>query len=204
MSFLLDKDKVPKVRHWKIVNREIVADCKVFTVHKYVTHKHDEGHLPHHDFYVFKPSNWVNLIAVTKDLHVVLVEQYRHGVETTTLEIPGGMIDAEDESPLTAGLRELFEETGYRGTETHFLGRNHPNPAIQGNTCDTYLVLNCEQVEIPQFSGTEEIALSVVPLAKIGALIKSGAISHALVVAAFYYLHRFTLENPDYAYLNTN
>jgi ADP-ribose pyrophosphatase len=41
-----------------------------------------------------------------------MVENYRHGVGTDLLELPGGSIN-EDEVPLCAARRELIEETGY-------------------------------------------------------------------------------------------
>ena len=48
-------------------------------------------------------ANWVNVIAVTPDRHLVMIEQYRHGSTTVELEIPGGMIDAKDASPDRGG-----------------------------------------------------------------------------------------------------
>jgi len=64
-------------------------------------------------FYVFEYSPWVNVVAITKNQEVVLVEQYRHGIQKTVLELPGGSMDSEDISPLVAAKRELLEESGY-------------------------------------------------------------------------------------------
>ena len=47
--------------------------------------------------------NWVNVVALTPDLTMVLVEQYRQGSDTVELEIPGGMMDAQDASPEADG-----------------------------------------------------------------------------------------------------
>ena len=68
------------------------------------------------------------------------------------------------------------------------LGTSHPNPAIQGNLCHTYLAKNTKIVEKPRFESTEEIVIRTVPLERVPALIKSGAITHALVLVAFYWL----------------
>ena len=65
-------------------------------------------------------SDWVNIIALTPDQHIVLVRQFRFGINAFSLEIPGGMIDA-GEDPIVAGLRELREETGFVGGSARVL-----------------------------------------------------------------------------------
>ena len=57
--------------------------------------------------------DWVNIIPITSHNKVVFVEQFRYGIENTTLEIPGGMVDS-GESNQIAAERELVEETGYQ------------------------------------------------------------------------------------------
>ena len=37
-------------------------------------------------FYVMEYSTWVNIVAITKNQEVVLVKQYRHGIQKTVLE----------------------------------------------------------------------------------------------------------------------
>src|SRR5580700_9729230 len=63
-------------------------------------------------FSLIECVDWVNVIAMTDDRHVVLVRQFRVGTAEVCLEIPGGMVD-EGEQPRDAAARELAEETGY-------------------------------------------------------------------------------------------
>jgi ADP-ribose pyrophosphatase len=171
---------------WKILESEQVADCRVFTVHRNMSRRPDLDQ--EHDFYVLRCQNWVNVIPMTANNEVVLIQQYRHGLDNVTLEIPGGIVDPDDHSSEHAGARELLEETGYQAKELIFLGRTHPNPALQGNFCDIYLGTDAELVQKPQFDLTEDIEVKLVPYEQIPPLIESGAINAALVITAFHYL----------------
>jgi len=59
----------------------------------------------------------VGIIAL-QDQQVLLVRQYRYAIAQKTLEIPAGKLDPQ-ESPSDCAVRELREETGYRGTMEH-------------------------------------------------------------------------------------
>ena len=131
----------------------------------------------------------MNIVPLTADDQVVLIRQYRHGVDGITLEVPGGMVDASDPSPLHAARREMLEETGYDAEDIVSLGSIHPNPAIQDNRCHTFLARNAVKLREPHFDTTEETEVVLVPLSEIPDLVRQGRISHALVVVAFYWHH---------------
>jgi 8-oxo-dGTP pyrophosphatase MutT (NUDIX family) len=139
-----------------------------------------------HDFYVIECVNWVNVIALTPGQEIVLIEQYRHGSGTVELEIPGGMIDAQDASPLAAAVRELREETGYEGDPPKLIGQVFPNPAIMNNKCFTALVENCQCRHPVAFDHGEDLVTRLAPVSEIPSLVANGKIKHSLVVAALY------------------
>ena len=170
---------------WELKESKPVADCRVFRVRcDYRANPRDGAA---HDFYVLEMPDWINVIPLTANDEVVMIEQYRHGTNSVTLEIPGGMVDA-GESPREAAIRELVEETGYRASEAHLLGSCHPNPAIQDNFIHTFLCENVEFDAAPVFASTEHTAVRLVPLAQVPALIADNTITHALVIAGFYWL----------------
>lgn len=175
------------IKPWQRLASEIVYRCRVFALRRDRSRSPRTGN--DHDFFVLEAGDWVNIVPITSDDQVVLIRQYRHGVADFTLEIPGGMVDPEDASPLAAARREMVEETGYDTDDVTPLGVLHPNPAIQGNRCHTFLARNAVRTGDPTFDTTEEAEVVLVPLEDIARLVRDGRISHALVVAAFYWHH---------------
>lgn len=171
---------------WIVERDQKVADRRIFSVHlvkaRSALRPEQAG-----EFVVLDAPDWVNVIAVTVDEQIVLVEQYRHGTRTITLELPGGMAD-RGEGMVEAGLRELVEETGFGDGDAQLIGVVEPNPAFQNNRCGTVLVRGVRQVTAQDLDPNEEIRVRLVPLAQIPTLIRSGAITHSLVVAAFHHL----------------
>ncbi len=173
------------LKPWPKISSKPLGDYRIFKV------RSDEKVSPRtgqkHDFYIIECVDWVNVIAVTPDDKLVMVEQYRHGSNTVELEIPGGMIDKTDASPVAAGVRELREETGYEGERSRILGEVFPNPAIMSNTCYTVIVENCRCVHPVQFDHGEDIITRLVPVADIPKLVAENKIGHSLVAVALYH-----------------
>src|SRR5690606_28506074 len=116
------------IQRWETVASRVRGDYEVFRV------REDRCRSPltgaEHPFYIIEASDWVNVIPVTPEGQIVCVEQYRHGTDEVSLEIPGGIIDPGDASPAHAARREMVEETGYDADAIVPLGSVAPNPAI--------------------------------------------------------------------------
>ena len=174
-----------KIQPWQRLDSETVYSCRIFSLQK--NRSRSPRTAKEHNFFVLDSGDWVNIIPVTADGQVVLIRQYRHGTEDMTLEIPGGMVDPEDPSPLHAARREMQEETGYDSDDVIPLGPIHPNPAIQGNRCHSFLARNVQKAFEPSFDTTEETEVILVPESSLSELVQQEQITHALVVVAFYW-----------------
>lgn len=174
------------IQKWEIIERHAEDDMRIFRSQWRVSvspRTKDK-----HKVLVLRGNDWVNVVALTPRREVVLIEQYRHGIDEVTLEIPGGLINQE-ERPEVGGVRELREETGYGSGMVERLGTVHPNPAFQSNICHSILVRDAVKVGEPELDHGEDIAVHLVPLTEINNLIRHGRITHSLVIVAFHWMH---------------
>jgi len=178
------------IKKWKITNEKELLNTPIFSLFQ-----HDGQSVEDSEkkglFFHFKVPSWVNVVAITKEQKVVLVEQFRHGNHKISLEIPGGIVDPGEE-PLQAGIRELREEAGGVGAHAEVIGVVDANPAIQNNSCWTILIRDVELKE-QDLDALEEIEIQLVDLNEIPEMIRTGKITHSLVVAAFYHYHLWQL-----------
>jgi 8-oxo-dGTP pyrophosphatase MutT (NUDIX family) len=170
---------------WKVAESELLVRTPIFSLRRERKHRVAEPGSSH-DFYLLDAVDWVNVVPVTPEGEIVFIELYRHGIEASSLEIPGGMIDPEDPDPAAAGARELREETGYAAERLLPLGVVHPNPAIQANRCHTFLAENAKRVSDPLPDATEDIRVVLHRSSDVPRLLDEGTISHALVVAGLF------------------
>jgi len=169
---------------WERLGDRLLAATRVFDV-RAVGYRHPVRGTER-EFVTIVAPDWVNVLAVTPDGRLVLVNQFRFGIDAFSLELPGGVIEA-GEDPVVAAQRELREETGYVGTGARSLGWVHPNPALQGNRCHLVLVEEAVCSAPREWDHDEEIVVSAPPVDEVLALARTGRITHSLVVSALYF-----------------
>ena len=177
------KNQNSSVNSWTTLDDQLLNETRVFDLR--VRRMRPPDNSFEDDFFYIHSRDWVNIVPITPDKQVVLVEQFRHGIHRPSLETPGGIIDSTDLDPRATAVRELEEETGYRPREVISLGSIHPNPAMLNNTCHLFLALDVEKTGTQNLEPSEDITIQLRPLLEIPNLIRTGAISHALVASAF-------------------
>lgn len=168
---------------WKPLSHRVLAKTPIFELQS--VRFHHPVRVIDREFVVIDAPDWVNVIALTPDDRIVLVRQFRYGIDEFSLEIPGGVIE-RGEAPVIAGVRELCEETGYTGSPGQLLGSVRPNPAIQNNHCHFVLVEQAQLTEPLAWDADEEMQVVVLPAEEVFALARSGAITHSMVLNALF------------------
>ena len=172
------------VKPWVKIRSTPIGDFRIFKLRQDTSINPRTGQ--EHDFYIADSVHWVNVLALTAEHQLVMVEQFRHGSQTVELEIPGGMMDPEETDPVVCGVRELREETGYAGENARLLATVPANPAIFSNNCYSVMVENCRLQHGVEFDQGEDLITRLVPVADIPRLVAEEKIKHPIVVAALY------------------
>jgi len=81
----------------------------------------------------------VAVLAMDERDRVLLIKQYRHPVRLRDWELPAGLLDVLNESPLAAAQRELAEETDLQAESWHVLSEMLTSPGGSNEAVRIYL-----------------------------------------------------------------
>lgn len=132
-------------------------------------------------FHVLEQPNWAAVICVTDAGEVVLSEQYRHGAQRVTLELPAGVIEPHEE-PLVGAKRELREETGYESEDWVHLMSIHPEPSRHAHTAHFFVARGARKQTEQELDSTENVLVRTLPLADLDGLV--AALGHGVHIGA--------------------
>lgn len=132
------------------------------------------------DYYVLEYPNWANVIAITKDQEFIMVNQYRHGLQRTDFELPAGVCDPTDSSPMESAQRELLEETGYGKGNWQELTVISANPGTHTNLCYCFLATDVEKIDAQHLEPTEDLEVVKLSLDQVKQLLLEDNIKQAM------------------------
>ncbi|EQA47263.1 NUDIX domain protein [Leptospira broomii serovar Hurstbridge str. 5399] len=184
------EDYHPDSNLWKRGAKKLLFHTPIFDLVACHTESPD-GNVSR-DFFHLISKDWVNIIALTEEGKILLINQYRHGLDRYSLEIPGGI--AEKKTLLESAQAELREETGYISEDWEYLGKVSGNPAVFDNWCHTYIARNVHPHEAGQdLDESEQIDFYEYPLEGVPSLVEQNILHHGMMVAA---LGMFFLKYP--------
>lgn len=170
-----------EIKPWTLLHSELVVN------HRWYQLRRDHVRLPTgqelDDYFVSVRANVALVFALTAEQQVVLVRQYKHGIGEILIELPGGVVDEHETTPLEAARRELLEETGYASDDIEQVAEVRDNPTKDTNRIYFFLARNARLVAGQDLDETENIEVLTVPLAEFENMILSGQIRVAGSVA---------------------
>src|SRR5580704_8525397 len=170
---------------WKTISSEYVYKETWFTIRK-DTCLTKEGKIIS-PYYVYEFPTWVTAVALTEDGKMILERQYRHALEQTNFEIPGGCVDDTDATLEQAIARELLEETGYQFTGFEYLGKTSSNPSTNNNWMHIFLATGGRRTQAQQLDHNEDIELHLFSIEEVKQLLRENRIVQSMHVTALFY-----------------
>jgi len=124
------------------------------------------------------------VLGLTGDNKVVVAEQFRPGPNKSMDELPGGMIEL-DEDPEQAARREFREETGYEAGRMELLGTAFHDGLFMAS--DIYFIAyDCKKVGEPALDPNECIVTKEMTIADFLESAKQGHVTDAAAVLMAY------------------
>lgn len=171
-----------------IAKWEVVRTATVLA-NKWLQVRQDTCRLPDgtviDDYFVVEKPDIVTIFPLTPSGEVVLVRQYKHGVQDVLLELPGGYIN-EGESPMQAAAREFVEETGYTAERLKQVGTLANDPSSMTNLIHVFLAEMVLETVLQHLDAHENVQVELVGIHELLELILQGMIKTQCSVASIF------------------
>jgi ADP-ribose pyrophosphatase len=126
-------------------------------------------------YYAIEQPSYVTAVALTPEGRILLVRQYRPAIERFSLELPGGLVDEDEDDPVNAMVRELLEETGYPTVTIDLIGNAATCSSRISNSMYSFFLRTGTRV--PDFVEEPGVSVSSATPAELRDLILSGEFS---------------------------
>lgn len=134
----------------------------------------------------------VGIIAFDGEDSIYLVRQYRKAIDEFTLEIPAGLVEA-NEKPIDTAKRELQEEIGYKPLDIEYLFDMHASPGFTNDKLSFFLAKNLEESKLEE-DEDEFLERKSFKIDDIYNMVINGEITDAKTIIAVMYAKRLINE----------
>lgn len=134
----------------------------------------------------------VGIIAFDGEDSIYLVRQYRKAIDEFTLEIPAGLVEA-NEKPIETAKRELQEEIGYKPLDIEYLFDMHASPGFTNDKLSFFLAKDLEESKLEE-DEDEFLERKSFKIDDIYNMVINGEITDAKTIIAVLYAKRLIDE----------
>jgi 8-oxo-dGTP pyrophosphatase MutT (NUDIX family) len=138
----------------------------------------------------------IGVVALDEEKNIYLIGQYRFPLHQFSWEIPEGGGPLEEADSLESAKRELLEETGLRAARWEKLLEMHLSNSVSDEHGIVYLATDLTQ-HTAQPEETEQLFLKKIPFEEAYEMVKKGALTDSLTVAAILRIRLMMLEETD-------
>jgi ADP-ribose pyrophosphatase len=162
-------------------NEKVLLRCSRFSIHEMKVCD-STGNVRTRE--VVRHPGAVVLLPILETDQIVMIENHRHSVGQTLLELPAGTIEI-GEPPESTAYRELIEETGYHADNLEKVHEFYSCPGICDELMHLYFATGLTAGE-PDREATEQIENRIVAADQILTLIREGQIRDAKTLVGLY------------------
>ncbi len=179
---------------WIVHGRRPLYESEWIKLYKTDVELPDGQRFEHHTAWM--PTAAMTALLNDDQTHVLLMWRHRFVPDLWNWELPGGLVDA-DEEPAEAAAREIEEETGYRPRSMEHLVTFEPMIGMVNNPHHVFVGRGAERVGDPT-EKTEMQRMDWVPLTQVPSLIAQGLVSNSGTLVAL--LHVLAISGPQAPY----
>ncbi len=150
----------------------------------------DDNEKLHEGIAVICSKDAANVVPITNDNNILLVKQFRFGIEDYTLEVPGGLLEPSEDR-VKAVQRELLEETGYTATNWKHLGSVYSNPVFIDCKIHHFIAYEATKTAQQDLDFDEEIGIIEMPIKTVYKRLDDGLFMHPHTVTALVLARQF-------------
>ena len=166
---------------WEVKQRRYLLE------RPWITLREDHVLLPNgaemEEFHVIEYPNWAATVCLDTTGNLIMVEQYRHGIQRSSIELPAGVIEP-GEPPLDAAKRELLEETGFASSNWVSLGRCSTDPSNHSNYAYLFVARDASFSQTPSLDEAEVITTLSFSPEEVQGMIEDGTVVHGIHITA--------------------
>ncbi len=129
--------------------------------------------------------DYCTIVPFISDTKILVIESYRHLVDSTEVEVPSGYIN-DNEGPISAAKRELLEETGFTANKIIPLGKYTLDYSMFHQYGYVFVGYGLKKIQKQNLERMEKIKVKIQSIEKIKNLLEHGKILNAASLVALY------------------